>query len=180
MALQTENGLFNRCNFKQDNCSFLHHIGYTLDGLIISSEILGNEEYFKSAQKTTKKLLSYFEVNLELPAYFNNDWRPVKDLGEVRSSLCLTGLSQIAIVFQKIYRKTSDLRYLNAAYKINDIVSSIGNHPSTDKGISFGLAGSYPMSGIYLPYQFVNWAAKYHAESLLLSLNADIPKKFSK
>ena len=164
----------------QNDRALMHHIGYTLDGFIISSEILDDDRYFQVALKTAKKLLSYFEVNLELPAYFKNDWTPLKDIDGVRSSMCLTGCSQISIVFQKIYKKTKDARYLNAAFKINDIVGAIGNHPSSERGISFGLAGSYPINGIYQHYQFVNWAAKYHAEALLLSLNKNIPKKFSK
>jgi hypothetical protein len=85
--------------------------------------------------------------------------------------LCLTGYSQISIVFDKIYRKENDLRYLNAALKIIDIVSSIGNYKSSNKGISYGIAGSYPINGSYQSFQVVNWAAKYHAEALLRSLN---------
>lgn len=179
-SLQLENKLFDRCSFSHNGQSLLHHIGYTLDGLIICSDLLENDTYFNVALATARKLLSVFEVNLELPAYCYNDWKPVKDLNGKRSSLCLTGYSQTAIVFQKIAAKTKDLRYLNAALKINDIVSAIGNQPSRNDGINFGLAGSYPVSGIYQPFQMVNWAAKYHAESLLLSLNKNLAKKAGK
>jgi hypothetical protein len=146
-----------------------------MDGLLISAEILNDEKYYQAAKKTASKLLSKFEVNNQLPAYIKSDWKTYNDLGG-KASLCLTGYSQTAIVFQKIYAKENDLRYLNAAYKINDIVGSIANYKSGNNGICFGLAGSYPVNGNYQPYQMVNWAAKYHCESVLLSLNMSTSK----
>ncbi len=179
VSLQQENGIFKRCNFNTSykNTSLLHHIGYTLDGLLISAEILDDQKYYAVAKKTALKLLSKFEVSIELPAFTNDDWSSYKDLYGMRSSLCLTGYSQIAIVFLKIYKHDNDLRFLSAALKIIDIVGSIGNYSSMNKGISYGLAGSYPLHGNYQPYQFVNWAAKYHAEAVLLSLGKSKSKK---
>ena len=178
LTLQTQNGWWKKCNFHSNDTALLHHVGYTLDGLIISSQVLNEEKYYNAAQKTAKKLLSKFEVNLELPAYCNSDWSTYLDLGH-KASLCLTGYSQIAIVFQKIAKKEDDLRYLNAALKINEIVSAIGNYNSSNDGISYGLPGSFPIYGSYQTFQFVNWAAKYHAESVLLSLNACMPKSLN-
>ena len=178
LTLQTENGWFNNCSFHSGEVALLHHIGYTLDGLLISSEILKDDTYYQAALKTAKKLLSKFEVNMQLPAFYKPDWSPHLDLGD-KASLCLTGYSQIAIVFQKIYKKENDLRYLNAALKINDIVSSIGNYKSSNSGICYGIPGSYPVNGNYQPYQVVNWAAKYHAESILLSLSKCVSKSIS-
>lgn len=178
VSLQQENGWFKNCNFNTSykNTALLHHIGYTLDGLIISSEILGEKKYFDIALKTAAKVLSSFEVNNNLPAFFNPDWKAFKDLGD-KPSMCLTGCCQTAIVFLKIAKTTNDLRYLNAALKIIDIIGAIGNYKSSDKGIAYGLAGSYPVFGNYQPYQFVNWAAKYHGESILLAMGKSKAKK---
>jgi hypothetical protein len=178
LNLIQENGWIKNCNFNTSykNTALLHHIGYTLDGLIISSEILGDKKYYNAAKKTALKVLSKFEVNVSLPAFFNPDWTAYKDLG-TGHSICLTGCSQIAIVFIKIYKTDNDLRFLNGALKLIDIVGAIGNYKSVNNGISYGLPGSYPVFGNYQPYQFVNWAAKYHAESLLLSLNKSKSKK---
>jgi hypothetical protein len=68
------------------------------------------------------------------------------------------------------------MRYLNAALKINDIVASIGNYKSSNKGLSYGLAGSYPINGGYQRNQMVNWAAKYHGEALLLTMDKCMSK----
>jgi uncharacterized protein YyaL (SSP411 family) len=179
LTLQTENGWFRRCNFIDNDLALLHHIGYTVDGLLISAEILEEEKYYKAARKTLGRLLSKFEVNLELPAFIKSDWSTHKDLGE-KATLCLTGYSQVSIAFQKVAEIENDLRFLNAALKINDLVAAIGNYSSSEPGINYGLAGSYPLFGSYQPFQFVNWAAKYHCEALMKSLNASYSKKKSK
>lgn len=179
ISLQMENGWFRKCNIESSykDTALLHHLGYTLDGLIISSSLLNDDKYYDVAKRTAKELLSKFEVNLELPAFIKSNWETFYDINWKRASLCLTGYSQIAIVFQKISAKENDLRYLNAAYKINDIVGAIGNHKFKNKGLNFGLSGSYPIDGNYQEFQFVNWAAKYHAESVLLSINYRSNKK---
>jgi len=175
LTLQTENYWFKNCSFRKDGTALLHHLGYTTDGFIISSDILGDDKYYQAAKKTARKLLSKFEVELELPAYTKSDWSTNKDLGN-KATLCLTGYSQISIVFQKIAKTENDMRYLNAALKINDIVASIGNYKSSNKGLSYGLAGSYPINGGYQRNQMVNWAAKYHGEALLLTMDKCMSK----
>ncbi|MBS1583778.1 MAG: hypothetical protein JST66_16385 [Bacteroidetes bacterium] len=171
LALQRPNGWFERCNFHTSypDTALLHHVGYTLDGLLICAEVLGERRCHDAVLRAAAKLLSRFEVDLQLPAYSKPDWSPYKDLGG-GASLCLTGYSQLAIVFQKIARAEGDLRYLNAALKLNDIVGSIAHFRSADRGLRYGVPGAYPINGNYQRFQMVNWAAKYHAESLLLSL----------
>ncbi len=167
-SLQQENFSFKRCCFEMDEKMLLHHLGYTLDGLLLSSKISGENKYYETAFDTCSKLLSLFEVNKYLPALLNSDWTYYKDLGN-KSSQCLTGNSQIAICFMRIYQYQGDLRFLNAALKLIDIVTSISNYKSNNRGISYGVAGSYPINGIYHQYQFVNWGAKYHVDSILLA-----------
>jgi len=178
MQLQTENGWFKKCNFTENNLALLHHLGYTIDGFLISAEILNDQKYYDVAKKSLNKLLSKFEVGLELPAFTASDWSTYNDLGN-KASLCLTGYSQISIAFQKVANIENDQRFLNAALKINDLTASIGNYKSLNNGISYGLPGSYPINGSYQPFQLVNWAAKYHAEALLSSLNKSKAKKKS-
>jgi uncharacterized protein YyaL (SSP411 family) len=168
IQFQTENHWWRNCNFEGSfkDTALLHHLGYTLDGLVILSEIMGESRYFDTAYRTARKLMSLFEVNGTLPAYSRSDWTYFQDLGGDHS-YCLTGYSQLAIVFLKIARIRGDQRYQSTALKIIDIVSAIGNRRPGSEGVNFGLAGSFPIFGNYQPYQFVNWAAKYHAESIL-------------
>lgn len=178
LEMQTDTDWFNNCNFVKDGSALLHHLGYTIDGLLISAEILEDDFLYQKAKKAARRLLSTFEVNNALPAYLFEDWSFKNDLGK-GYTICLTGLSQIAIVFQKIGKKENDKRFTSAALKINDLICSISNFESNNKGLSFGVPGSYPINGNYQKFQMVNWAAKYHAESLLLSQNSSASKKKS-
>lgn len=182
LELQNANGWWKRSNFDYSypNTSLLHHLSYTLDGVLILSEILEDKSLEEVVLKSARKMLSMFEVNRKLPAFINEDWTPYFDLGDKQYSQCLTGYAQTSIVFIKLARLKSDKRFLNAAYKMIDILSSIGNRSFGQGGLDYGLAGSYPIFGNYQPFQIVNWAAKYHAESMLLLLNNSRSKKRAK
>lgn len=158
------------CNFSNSypNTMLLHHIGYTLDGLLISYEILKDEKYLNTVKKYSKKLLSLFEVNKGLSAYIKRDWKKFNDLSNSYSH-CLTGYAQMAIVFQKLALFINDRRYENAAFKIMDILTAISNRKFGNKGLDFGLAGSFPVNGNYQKFQIVNWANKYFLDALLLA-----------
>jgi len=178
LQLQTENGWFSKCNFADSypGTALLHHVGYTLDGLIVSSELLDDDTYCKAGLKLAKKLLEKFESEKTLPAYINSDWTSHYDLGG-KYSLCLTGLSQVAISFHKIAKLSGELAYAKAADAIILQVATISNWRSREKGLNYGVAGSYPISGNYQKNKVVNWAAKYHAESILQSLGKNMPRK---
>jgi hypothetical protein len=171
--LQRANGWFDKCNFSDSypDTALLHHIGYTLDGLIICSELLNEPKYFDVALKSSLMLLDKFEKEGIIPAFIKSDWSTYLDIDGKRASLCLTGLSQMAIVFNKIARANKDDRYLKASNAIIAKVATISNWQSREKGLCYGIAGSYPITGNYQKLKLVNWAAKYHAESVLLSID---------
>lgn len=157
------------CNFSNSysNTMLLHHVGYALDGLLICYEINNNVALLEIAKKYSLKLLSLFEVNIALPAYIQRNWKPYHDINGTKYSQCLTGYAQIAIVFLKLSDYLSDIRFRNAALKILDIVCAISNRKYPAKGMSYGVAGSFPFNGNYQKNQMVNWAAKYLAEAIL-------------
>lgn len=169
-----DNGWWSNCNFNGsfENTALTHHLGYTLDGLLIIDEIRGNHENLSMVKKTALKLMSLFEVNLRLPAFVTSDLKPYYDLNTDKKtfSSCLTGNSQIAMVFLKLADLLDDLRFANTAYKLIDFNISVANRRYGKDGMDHGLAGSYPIYGNYQKYQMVNWAAKYHAESILISI----------
>lgn len=173
IVLQQPNGWFDKCSFSDtyQGTALLHHLGYTLDGLILSSEYLADEKYFKIALVSAERLLQKFETEKSLPAFINKDWSTYYDICKNKNSLCLTGLSQVAIVFERIYHKTNNTRYRAASEGIIKLVAAICNRNSREKGLAYGVAGSYPVYGNYQKYKIVNWAAKYHADSVLMNLN---------
>lgn len=181
MAFQTQSAWWERCNFEgsYSSTALLHHLGYTLDGLLIIHEIDNRPDCLELVKATSSKLLSLFEVNNKLPAYTTDDWKCFYDLdGKTKKySLCLTGNAQIAIVFLKLAALTNDLRFSNAAHKLIDINAAIANRRFGSEGLNHGLAGSFPVTGNYQKVQIVNWAAKYHAESILLEQGKSKPRK---
>ncbi len=167
--LQTKNGWFDRCNGSETShepTALTHHLGYTLEGFLRAGQILNYNNYFECARRTSERLLSRVEVNRRLAAEYGPHWEEIP-MSKGRINICVTGCSQVARVFDMIAQKTRDLRYLNASAKLIDFVSAVGALDSQDQSMKNGTPGSYPIYGNYQSFQFVNWAAKYHADAIM-------------
>lgn len=163
---QRKNGWFeNNAFFKSEDkwtAPFTHTIAYVMEGLQESHRVLDNEEYFIAYKKTARKLMRIFELRRFMAGDFNEKWKSSKKYS------CLTGNAQIAGVWLKLFQLNNDVRYLNAALKLNDYTKSTQNLSTLNKGIRGGIKGSHPVTGNYTPFIFPNWAAKFHADTLLL------------
>jgi hypothetical protein len=93
---------------------------------------------------------------------FDSSWKTTANYS------CLTGDAQIAGIWLRIYQATRDTRFLNAALKLNDYVKATQSLSSTHPGIRGGVKGSQPIFGRYTPGVYVNWGAKFLADSLML------------
>ena len=82
---------------------------------------------------------------------------------------CLTGNAQMSCVWWRLFEVTHDLRYLNAALKMNEMLKPLveirGRH-----GVAGGVAGSYPVWGAYQPLRYISWGCKFLADALMLEL----------
>ena len=107
-------------------------------------------------------LLRKFETNKFLPgAYeldFNNGHR----------FTCLTGNAQMSCVWLRLFEVTDDLRYLNAALKMNEMLKAIDSNARTPRASLGGVSGSYPVWGRYQPLRYISWGCKFFADALLL------------
>jgi len=66
-----------------------------------------------------------------------------------------------------LFEVTGDLRYLNAALKMNEMLKQllpVKGH----RGVVGGVAGSYPICGAYQPMRFISWGCKFLADALML------------
>ena len=61
-------------------------------------------------------------------------------------------------------------RYLDAARRLNRFVSRTQDLRASDRGVRGGIKGSHPIWGEYGSYEYLNWAAKFFADALLLEL----------
>ena len=73
----------------------------------------------------------------------------------------------MACVWLRLFEVTEDLRYLNAALKMNEMLKRLVPVRG-QKGITGGVSGSYPVWGRYQPLRYISWGCKFFADALLL------------
>jgi len=66
-----------------------------------------------------------------------------------------------------LFDVTGDLRYLNAALKMNEMLKQLLPVRGR-RGVVGGVAGSYPIWGAYQPMRFISWGCKFLADALML------------
>ena len=162
---QRENGWFeNNAFFTSDDkwsLPMTHTIGYVMEGLQEAWRILQEKSYLQAVELTAEKLLRIFELRRFMAGDFDEKWKSGAKFS------CLTGNAQIAGVWLKLFQSNGDMRFLNAALKLNDYTKSTQNLKSMHGGIRGGIKGSQPIYGKYTPFVFVNWGAKFFADTLM-------------
>ena len=83
----------------------------------------------------------------------------------------------MAINWLRFFEITGDTGYVQAASAANHYVKQTQSRHSRNSGLVGGIAGSFPIYGDYEPYRYLNWAAKFLVESLLLE--ARLERKLS-
>jgi hypothetical protein len=161
---QKENGFFDGFNLR-DHPTFLHFIAYTLQGLVEGGDALGVPEAIDAAARAAETLLRRFEVKKELPGAMTPEWK------SDATYACPTGEAQMSHVWIRLAEITGDLRFLNGALKINELLKSriALSGPAAIRG---AVKGSDPLWGSYLTLRYPNWAAKFAADAFMLELAA--------
>ncbi len=171
LSRQRENGWFDLCSHTLGDLPWTHGIGYTLQGLLEADTILKEERYTEAVKDTAEVLLRIYSIKgfksvYEqqygfLPARFDERWRSRDKF------TCLTGNAQISLVFSRLFTVIGDIRYLNAALKLNSDLKSLQNVTSTNDGIRGGIKGSHPIYGRYLSFRYPSWATKFFVDALI-------------
>ena len=73
----------------------------------------------------------------------------------------------MSCVWLRLFEVTGDLRYLNAALKMNEMLKQLLPVRGR-RGMVGGVAGSYPIWGAYQPMRFISWGCKFLADALML------------
>jgi uncharacterized protein YyaL (SSP411 family) len=166
LTRQQPNGWYAECCLDDDERPLLHTIAYTMEGLLESGAILNEPRYIEGARKTADALLALQRQDGSLAGRFDRQWKPA-----ARWS-CLTGDAQTAIVWFRLAEITGEQRYAAAATRMTRYLGSTQNSTSSDPGIRGGIAGSKPIWQEYGTYEYLNWAAKFYADALMLQLRA--------
>lgn len=138
-----------------------HTIAYTVWGVLLSSELLGDEAGIAAAEKASWAIARRFELDGRLPGVLTSEWR-----GNAAYS-CVTGTAQMALIWFRLAERTGDLRYANTALKAIDTVKTAQPMGYGPKDAHGGIPGSDPLWGDYIYLSYPNWAAKFFVDALL-------------
>jgi hypothetical protein len=173
LTQQLENGWFQNNGFYPEQEPLIHTIAYSIRGILESAIYLREKKYLEAAIKAATPIMNAQKPDGSLPGSFNKNWE-----SSVKWS-CLTGNSQMSIIWQKLFAITKDKKFIDAAKKSNAYMRSVQNLTSLNKGIRGGIAGSFPIYGWYAPFCFINWAAKFFIDALMLEDNPNLANKLS-
>ncbi len=164
LKLQQPNGWYRSNDLQPEYNQYplTHTIAYATRGLLESGMVLNEPHYIAAAKTTADAVLKRLQPRGYLPGRFDADWKPATRW------CCMTGNAQMAIIWLKFYQLTGDSRYLHAAQQVNHFLKATQDLQSSNSGIRGGIAGCYPIHGHYGRYQYLNWAAKFFIDALLL------------
>jgi uncharacterized protein YyaL (SSP411 family) len=168
-GFQKNNGWFENNNLILPNSSipFTHTISYALEGFMWSGLLLKNPEMIKTVLRGSIPILNYFVTHNFLPASLTKNWTSTDRY------TCLTGNAQISLVWLELYKITKDIRFLNAANKMNTYLKSKQLISTPFANINGAIAGSDPIYGDllknqgYCRFAYLNWSTKFFIDSLL-------------
>jgi len=173
LSQQLDNGWFMNSAFYESQEPMLHTIAYTIQGILEAGVFLKNQKYISSAKKAADALLNLQRKDGSLAGSFGKSWKSGV------SWSCLTGDSQMAIVWLRLHQLAGDKNYLNAAKRINNYVKSVQNLNSKNPGVRGGIKGAHPIYGWYAPFCYINWAAKFFIDALMLEDDSTLAGKMS-
>jgi hypothetical protein len=143
--------------------TYLHFIAYVIQGLLECGILRHRDDAIQAAAKAAWVLLRKFETHKRLPGSYETDFAAGQKFA------CLTGNAQMSCVWLRLFEVTDDLRYLNAALKMNEMLKQ--SLPANgSRGVVGGVAGSAPIWGAYQPMRFISWGNKFLADALMLEL----------
>lgn len=164
LSKQTANGWFASNCLTNPKAPLTHTIGYVLRGVIEGFLLSRRPDLLAAAQKTADGLLPAIQADGRLPGRLDAAWQGAVDY------VCLTGSVQIAHCLFLLYKETGKQHYFDAGKKLTAYVRRTVRLTGTDsqKG---GIKGSFPVSGDYGQWEYLNWAAKFFIDANLLEMD---------
>ncbi|HUM04679.1 MAG TPA: prenyltransferase/squalene oxidase repeat-containing protein [Terriglobales bacterium] len=153
------NGWIDGINL-QGHPAYLHFVAYAIQGTLECGILRQRNDAIFAAAESAWVLLRKFETHKHLCGAYGPDFK-----GGLGFS-CLTGNAQMSCVWLRLYEVTRDLRFLNAALKMNEMVEQ--HVPLRGRGVAGGVAGSHPHWGAYQALRYLSWGCKFFADALLL------------
>ena len=171
LSKQQGNGWFASNCLEDPDCPLTHTIGYVLRGIIEAYRLSPEPDLLLAATKTADALLRVIEKDGRVAGRLNNLWQPAVDW------VCLTGSVQIAACWYLLNAIAPRPDYLNAAKLANRYVRR-NVIVSGDPDVVGGVRGAFPVNGNYGRFEYLNWAAKFCADSQMMEMDSiagDLP-----
>ena len=162
---QHPNGWFAANAFSDEENPLLHTIGYVLEGLLGVGELLKHERWIRSVIQGVEPLLDAHGRDGVLKGRYDRYWRASVPWR------CLTGEAQVALVMLRLARLTGEQKYNTVAVSLLEDLGRRQDLRSTHAESYGGVSGSEPLWGGYGPFNYLNWAAKFFIDALLLHLS---------
>jgi hypothetical protein len=164
LTQQNEVGWFAQAVFSDDEIPLLHTVAYVVEGLLGVWGITKVDRYYEAAKRAIDGLITSRERSGSFSGRYRADWS-----GAVPWR-CLTGEAQMAVLLHRIARHESDARYRRLAREILEGLARIQVTENRFPASVGALAGAHPVWAPYHSFTFVNWAAKFYLDGLLLEL----------
>jgi hypothetical protein len=161
ISKQRENGWLEDCCLSDPVSPLTHTLGYAIRGWLEGDRYCNDTEIAAAARRTADALLPLLGSDGFLAGRWNEDWSPAETWA------CLTGTAQIAHCWLMLYQDTRDDRYLAAASRATAYVRRTVRL-NAPEGIRGGVKGCFPIDGHYGSYEYLNWAAKFLVDALVL------------
>jgi hypothetical protein len=144
----------------QGHPDYLHFIAYVLQGALECAWLCQRGDAIDAVANSSWALLRQFEMKKFLCGAYDGNFK------DGRRFACLTGNAQMSCVWLRLFEITADLRYLNAALKMNEMLKA-RICTQGRRGIAGGVSGSYPIWGCYQPLRYISWGCKFFVDALL-------------
>jgi len=141
--------------------SVTHTLAYTIWGVLDLGLRLGRAEAVEAASRSAARVAGVVHRDGRLAGMVDASWSAASDWD------CLTGSSQMALIWFRLARLGDAAGDLDAAHLVLDRVRGAQDLGSRDPGIRGGIAGSDPAWGEYLRFVLPNWAAKFTIDAFL-------------
>ena len=163
LSCQKANGWFDKCCILDVGNPLTHTLGYALRGVLEAYGFSQDKSVLSGAVKAADGLLSAMRPDGFLPGRLDSNWNATVPWA------CLTGGVQIALCWFMLYEITGDEKYRTAACAVNRFTRRTVKINGS-LGTRGGIKGSFPVSGGYCPYEYLNWACKFFIDANLLEL----------
>lgn len=159
---QRSNGWFENNYIYLRDAALTHSIAYAIEGFLEAGVLMASDAYVAAARKASDVLLERFTATGWLQASYDGEWNSSDAYS------CLTGNAQMSIVWWRLFELTKDRRYAQAAADMNASLRATQDTTTRHEGIRGGIKGSDPIYGGYMPLCYLNWAAKFFVDALML------------